>query len=116
MKYRFSEYIQGEMINHDLNIQALFKCYVRKAWKLTSGQKYQTNTVDAKLNLADDCMRAPKVGALGDAGAVAEKGEPEQWTHVRLLFVRGNADDSQGTTGKHDWAVFQGRNFFISLA
>jgi IS4 transposase len=28
------------------------------------------------------------------------------WVKVRLLFVRGNAGDTQTTAGKHDWAVF----------
>jgi hypothetical protein len=37
---------------------------------------------------------------------LAESKEPEHWVKVRLLFVRGNAGDTQTTTGKHDWAVF----------
>ena len=97
MKYRFSEYAQGETISHDLDIQALFKRCVRKAWKKTSGQKYQTQSVDAQLNLA-------------------EKGEPEQWTNVHLLFVRGNADDSQDSVGKHDWAVFLTTDLTLSAS
>lgn len=87
LKYRFSEYAQGETISHELDIQALYKHCVRKTWKKTSGQPYQTKVIDAELNLA-------------------EKGEPEQWIKVRLLFVRGNDEATQGSVGKHDWAVF----------
>ena len=87
LKYRFSEYAHCETINHELDIQALYKHCVRKTWKKTSGQQYQTKVVDAELNLA-------------------EKGEPEQWIKVRLLFVRGNDEATQGSVGKHDWAVF----------
>jgi hypothetical protein len=60
---------------------------VRKAWQPIRGQKYQAKIVDVELNLA-------------------ESKDPEHWVKVRLLFVRGNAGDTQATTGKHDWAVF----------
>lgn len=88
MKYRLTQYTQGETISHALDIQALFKRCVRKDWKKTPGQKYQTKVVDTELNLA-------------------EKGELEQWVKVRLLFARSCADDdTKETVGKHDWAVF----------
>jgi hypothetical protein len=51
------------------------------------GQKYPANAIDVELNL------------------VETKGT-EQWIKGRLLFVRGNAGDTQQTVGKHDWAVF----------
>jgi hypothetical protein len=37
---------------------------------------------------------------------LSEKNDPEEWVKVRLLFVRGNAGDTQTTAGKHEWAVF----------
>jgi hypothetical protein len=68
-------------------LQLIYKRCVRKAWQPIHGQKYQAKAVDVELNLA-------------------ETKEPDQWVKIRLLFVRGNAGDSQQTTGKHDWAVF----------
>jgi SRSO17 transposase len=87
MKYRFSEYVRGKTVTWELDIQALYKHCVRKAWQPIRGQKYQAKIVDVELNLA-------------------ESKAPEHWVKVRLLFVRGNAGDTQTTTGKHDWAVF----------
>jgi SRSO17 transposase len=87
MKYRFSEYVRGKTVTRELDIQALYKHCVRKAWQPIRGQKYQAKIVDVELNLA-------------------ESKDPEHWVKVRLLFVRGNAGDTQTTTGKHDWAVF----------
>jgi hypothetical protein len=87
MKYRFSEYVRGKTVTRELDIQALYKHCVRKAWQPIRGQKYQAKIVDVELNLA-------------------ESKDPEHWVKVRLLFVRGNAGDNQATTGKHDWAVF----------
>jgi SRSO17 transposase len=87
MKYRLSEFVRGKTVNWELDVQALYKHCVRKTWQPIRGQKYQANIVDVELNLA-------------------ESKDPEQWVKVRLLFVRGNAGDTQTTTGKHDWAVF----------
>jgi len=87
MKYRISEVIRGQAVTKELDVQSIYKRCVRKAWQPIHGQKYQAKAVDVELNLA-------------------ETKEPEQWVKVRLLFVRGNAGDSQQTTGKHDWAVF----------
>ena len=87
MKYRLSEFVRGQTVNWELDVQALYKHCVRKTWQPIRGQKYQANIVDVELNLA-------------------ESKDPEQWVKVRLLFVRGNAGDTQTTTGKHDWAVF----------
>jgi len=87
MKYRMSEIVRGNVVAKELDVQALYKRYVRKAWQPIYGQKYQAKAVDVELNLA-------------------ETKEPEQWIKVRLLFVRGNTGDSQQTVGKHDWAVF----------
>ena len=33
-----------------------------------------------------------------------------------MLFVRSNADDTQATAGKHDWAVFLTTNMTLSPA
>jgi SRSO17 transposase len=87
MKYRMSESVRGKAATQELNVQSLYKRSVRKAWQPIYGQKYQAKVVDVELNLA-------------------ETKEPEQWAKVRLLFVRGNAGDTQQTVGKHDWAVF----------
>ena len=87
MKYRLSDYVRGKTVTRELDLQALYKHCVRKAWQPISGQKYQANIVDVELNLA-------------------ESKDPEEWVKVRLLFVRGNAGDTQTTAGKHDWAVF----------
>jgi SRSO17 transposase len=87
MNYRINEYVRGETMTYELDIQALYKHYVRKNWEPIRGQKYQAKAVDVELNLA-------------------EAKDPEQWVNVRLLFVRGNAGDTKATVGKHDWAVF----------
>jgi hypothetical protein len=71
----------------ELDVQALYKHCVRKAWEPIHGQKYPAKTVDVELNWA-------------------EAKDPEQWVKGRLLFVRGNAGDEQATAGKHDWVVF----------
>ena len=60
---------------------------MRTAWQPIRGQKYQAKIVDVELNLA-------------------ENKDSEEWVKVRLLFVRGNAGDTQAPAGKHDWAVF----------
>jgi hypothetical protein len=87
MKYRISEFVRGETVSRELDVQALYKHCVRKAWQPLRGQKYQAKIVDAELNLA-------------------ENKDSEEWVNVRLLFVRGNAGDTQTPAGKHDWAVF----------
>ena len=61
------------------------------------GQKYQAKIVDVELNLA-------------------ENKDAEKWVKVRLLFVRGNAGDTQTTAGKHDWAVFLTTDMNLSSA
>ena len=88
MKYRFSEYVRGKTVTLELDVQALYKRCVRKAWQPIRGQKYQAKIVDVELNLAES------------------KDPAEEWVKVRLLFVRGNAGDNQAPVGKHDWAVF----------
>ena len=87
MKYRLSEFVRGETVTRELDVQALYKCCVRKSWQPIRGQKYQAKMVDVELNLA-------------------ENKDPEEWVKVRLLFVRGNAGDNQAPASKHDWAVF----------
>ena len=83
MNYRMSEIVRGNAVTKELDVQTLYKRCVRKAWQPIYGQKHQAKAVDVELNLA-------------------ETKEPEQWIKVRLLFVRGNVDDTQQTTGKHD--------------
>ena len=98
MKYRFSEYVRGNTVSREVDIQALYKRCVRKAWQTLPGQPYQAKVVDVELNLAE-----------------SDK-EPEQWVKVRLLFVRGNADNTQSKAGKHDWAVFLSTDTALSAA
>jgi SRSO17 transposase len=87
LKYRKSEWVNGETITLELNAQTLYKRCVRKNWQPIHGQKYQAKTLDVEINLA-------------------ETKDSENWVKVRLLFVRGNAGDSDTVAGKHDWAVF----------
>jgi hypothetical protein len=87
MKYRLSEFVRGKTVIGELDVQALYKRCVRKAWQPIRGQKYQAKIVDVELNLA-------------------ESKDTEEWVKVRLLFVRGNAGDNQAPASKHDWAVF----------
>ena len=87
MKYRLGGFVRGEAVSWELDVRALYKHCVRKAWQAVHGQKYQAKTVDAELNLA-------------------EKNDSEEWVKVRLLFVRGLAGDAQAPAGNHDWAVF----------
>jgi len=97
MKYRFSDYVRGKTVARELDLQALYKYCVRKAWQPIRGQKYQAKIVDVELNLA-------------------ENKDAEKWVKVRLLFVRGNAGDTQTTAGKHDWAVFLTTDMNLSSA
>jgi hypothetical protein len=97
MKYRLSEFVRDETVSRELEVQALYKHYVRKAWQPVRGQKYQAKIVDVELNLA-------------------ENKDTEEWVKVRLLFVRGNAGDTQATVGKHDWAVFLTTDMALSPA
>ena len=87
MKYRLSEFIRGQTVSRELDVKALYQHCVRKVWQPIRGQKYQAKMVDVELNLA-------------------ESQDSEEWVKVRLLFVRGNAGETQATAGKHDWAVF----------
>jgi SRSO17 transposase len=87
MKYRLSEFAHDEAVSRELDVQALYQHCVRKAWQPIRGQKYQAKMVDVELNLS-------------------AKNDPEEWVKIRLLFVRGNAGDTQTTAGKHNWAVF----------
>ncbi|HSN23671.1 MAG TPA: transposase, partial [Methylomicrobium sp.] len=87
MKYRMNECVCGETVSLELDLQALYRHSIRKNWASIRGQKYQAKAIDVELNLAE-----PK--------------EPAQWIKVRLLFVRGNAGETQAAAGKHDWAVF----------
>ena len=87
-KYRVSEYIDGSVVKQELNVNALYRHCVRKKWQTIPGQTYQAKTVDVEVNLAE----STKI--------------PEQWVNVRLLFVRGVAEQTKTQAGKHDWAVF----------
>jgi len=49
MKYRFSEFVHGKTVTRELDVQALYKRFVRKAWQPIRGQKYQAKIVDVEL-------------------------------------------------------------------
>ena len=87
MKYRLTDLVRGKTVSVEQDSQSLYRRCIRKQWQTVRGQKYQAKVVDAELNAAE-----PK--------------EPEQWVKVRLLFVRGKADETQATVGKHDWVLF----------
>lgn len=97
MKYQVSSFVRGNTVSRELDVQALYKDCVRKAWQPIHGQKYQAKAVDVELNLAEDK-------------------DPADWVKVRLLFVRGNAGETQATVGKHDWAVFLTTDTALSSA
>jgi len=52
LKYRISEYTNGEIIEREMDVKALYKHSVRKQWKKIPGQRYQAKVVDVALNLA----------------------------------------------------------------
>jgi hypothetical protein len=88
MKYRFIEYVGGEMVKRELDIKNLYKHSVRKTWRKIPGHGYQAQIVDAELNLAKNDKKL------------------EQWVNDRLLFVRGAAETakklrSENTTGQY---------------
>ena len=88
LKYRVSDFIDGKMIQREMDVKALYQHSVRQQWKKIPGQKYQAQVVDVELNLA----QIPK--------------EEAHWINVRLLFVRGADQETNTQVGKHDWAVF----------
>ncbi len=81
MKYRLTEFQEGERHHREMDAKALFKATVRKQWETIPGERYQSNARDVELNLA-------------------ENGEEPQWSKVR-----GNCDQAIAP-GKHDWALF----------
>ena len=54
MKYRMTEFVRGEAVTQELDIQGLYKHCVRKTWQPIPGQKYQAKAVDVELNLAEN--------------------------------------------------------------
>ena len=88
LKYRVSEYINGNKVRREMDVKALYKHRVRKQWQAMPGQRYQANVVDVEINLAE----TPKTEA--------------QWVKVRLLFVRGATESTKAQVGQHDWAIF----------
>jgi len=87
-KYRIDEYSDGRIVGQELDVKALYQHYVRKKWQAVTGQPYQAKTVDVRLNLAENATML------------------EQWINVRLVFVRGAAEQTKSQAGKHDWTVF----------
>jgi len=90
LKYRVTDWVNGQLTQRELDAKALYKHSVRKQWEPIPGQKYQAKAVDVEVNLA------------------ANKKDDDHWLQVRLLFVRGAvAEDHQSTdTSSKDWALF----------
>ncbi|HEY5141835.1 MAG TPA: hypothetical protein VIJ25_21330 [Methylococcales bacterium] len=45
-------------------------------------------------------IRLTKENRIGSSAST------DEWVKLGLLFVRGNASDTQAAAGKHDWALF----------
>lgn len=97
-KYRVSEYVDGNVVKQEMDVKALYRHGVRKKWQTIPGQAYQAKTLDVELNLAESADML------------------EQWTNVRLLFVRGAVEQTKTQTGKHDWAIFLCTDTALSAA
>jgi len=88
MKYRLTIFQNGHEVSKEYDAKELYRYAIRGQWQKTPGQPYLSKALDVELNLAS-----------------SDK-EPEQWTKVRLLFVRGSAEQREETVGKHQWALF----------
>ena len=88
MKYRLTEFRQGQTSHREMDVKGLYQACIRGHWDNIPGQPYQAKACDVALNLA------------------ASPQEPERWITVRLLFVRGTVTGEKTQPGKHDWAVF----------
>jgi SRSO17 transposase len=88
MKYRYTEFRQGQVIHRHCDVKALYRVAIRGRWEKIPGQPYQAKAVAVELNLSES----------PDA--------PEHWIKVRLLFVRGVVTSEKAQAGKHDGAVF----------
>lgn len=88
MKYRHSERQDGQKIQRDMDVKALYRSCIRGQWQNIPGHLYQARALDVELNLSS----APD--------------EIARWIKVRLLFVRGVAAQEKAQVGKHDWAIF----------
>lgn len=88
MKYRLSEFRQGQSSHRDVDVKALYQSCIRGQWDKVLGQPYRAKALDVEVDLS------------------ASADEPPRWIKVRLLFVRGTASEEKAQAGKHDWAVF----------
>ncbi len=52
LKYRVSDYVDGKMIQREMDVKVLYQHNVRKQWKKIPGQSYQAKAIDVELNLA----------------------------------------------------------------
>jgi hypothetical protein len=84
MKYRHSLHLPDKVICKEMDVCALYQSAVRGQWEKVAGQPYQSKTVVVELNLNDP------------------KDEVTRWIKVRLLFVRGVADDRYPTRCPED--------------
>jgi len=71
-----------------LNAKELYQRAVKGEWKKIDGMPYRAVAMNVALDIADDTEKTT------------------QRITVKLLFVRGVADDSKASAGKKDWALF----------
>lgn len=88
MKYRVTEFRQGQTSHREMDVKGLYQSCIRGQWDTIPGQPYPAKACDVALNLAD----SPPA--------------PARWITVRWLFVRGTVTGEKAQPGKHDWAVF----------
>lgn len=88
MKYRING-ANGRA--QELDAQSLYARAVKGEWKKVHNMPYRAVTLDVELDIADE--ETKKEGAA-------------QRIKVRLLFVRGVAEDEKPSVGKKDWALF----------
>lgn len=85
MKYREVN-SSGQVTLLDAN--ALYQKAVKGAWKKVRGMPYRAVTMNVELEVESDKKKAPDN------------------INVRLLFVRGAAEQGKPCAGKKDWALF----------
>lgn len=86
MKYRLTDWRQGEKKVQLLDAKALYQHCVRKQWQRVSGFPYQCCALEVELNLATEPQ--------------------EHWVKVQLLFTRGLGESDAAPRSAKAWALF----------
>ncbi len=71
-----------------LNAKELYQYAVKGEWQKMEGMPYRVVAMNVELEIE------------------AEEEKKTQWISVKLLFVRGVAEDEKANVGKKDWAIF----------